>query len=42
MESLQLNLALIAAASQASTAFQDRIHENQFHANERSIRQFGK
>ena len=41
MESLQLNPALIAVASQASTAFRDRIHKNQLHANERSIRQFG-
>lgn len=37
MESLQLNLATIAAASQVSTAFRDRIHENQLHASERSI-----
>ena len=42
MESLQLNPALIAVASQASIAFRDRIHENQLHANKRSIRQFGK
>ncbi len=42
MESLQLNPASIAAASQVSTAFRDRIHENQLHANERFIRQFGK
>ena len=37
MESLQLNPASIAVASQASTAFRDRIHQNQLHANERSI-----
>ena len=37
MESLQLNPASIAEAGQASTAFRDRIHENQLHANERSI-----
>ncbi len=37
MESLQLNPTSIVAASQASTAFQDRIHENQLHANKRSI-----
>ena len=37
MESLQLNPASIAAASQASTAFRDCIHENQLHANERFI-----
>lgn len=37
MESLQLNPATIAAASQVSTAFRDRIHENQLHASERSI-----
>ncbi len=37
MESLQLNPTSIAEASQASTAFQDRIHENQLYANERSI-----
>ena len=42
LESLQLNPASIAEASQASTAFRDRIHEKQLHANERSIRQFGK
>lgn len=42
MESLQLNPATIAAANQVSIAFRDRIHENQLHANERSIRQFGK
>ena len=37
MESLQLNPASIAEASQASTAFRDQIHENQLYANERSI-----
>ncbi len=42
IESLQLNPALFDAASQASKAFRDRIHENQLHANKRSIRQFGK
>ncbi len=42
MESLQLNPASIAEASQASTAFRDQIHENQLYANERSIWQFEK
>lgn len=42
MESLQLTSATIAAASQVSSSFRDRVHENQLHANERSIQQFGK
>ncbi len=42
MESLQLNPASITEASEASTLFRDRIHDNQLHANERSIRQLGK
>ena len=42
MQSLQLNPASIAAASQTSTAFWDCIYENQLHANKRSIWQFGK
>ena len=42
LQSLQLNPALLAEASEASDAFCERIHENQLQANEQSIRQYGK
>ena len=39
---LQLNPTSLNEVSKASRAFRERIHENQFQANERSIRQYGK
>ncbi len=42
MQFLQLNPTSLNEASEASRAFRERIHENQLHANERSIRPHGK
>ena len=42
LQFLQLNPTSLAEANETSNAFHERIHENQLHANERSIRQYGK
>ena len=42
LQTLQLNPTSLNKANESSRAFRERIHENQPHANERSIRQYRK
>lgn len=42
MQSLKLNPGSLREAAESSSTFRAHIHANQLHANERSIRQYGK
>lgn len=42
MQSLKLNPESLREAAESSSTFRAHIHANQLHANERSIRQYGK